>query len=159
MLIPHCQYYQPSAAALMSVCAYHLLGDHDYARSLGGTAIARDGEQLDEAREEVVRFGKPGFNNHTMLLIQLSLNVINISCSLKRGATEPKKGFVRFVRLAFLEVPPRRPCDESVLVTRLCSIFVDESGKAHTYMVVSDALRRRLTQDRSRCLVPRVSQG
>ena len=66
----------------------HLLPDHDNTRSLRSTADARDSKKLDEAREEVVSFCKASIFDHTLLLIKLGLNVVDISCCLQRRVAE-----------------------------------------------------------------------
>lgn len=91
----------------LHVDATHLLSDHDNTRSLRSTADARNGKQLDEAREEVVSLCQAGIFDHALLLVKLCLNIVDISCCLQRRVAESQQRFVSVVRLLFLEVPTR----------------------------------------------------
>jgi hypothetical protein len=67
----------------------HLLRNHDDTRSLRGTADARYSEELDEAREEIVSLRETGLFNHALFLIQLRLDVVDVSCRLQRRVAKP----------------------------------------------------------------------
>jgi hypothetical protein len=86
----------------------HLLSNHDNTRSLRGTTDARDRKQLNEAREEVIGLCETGVFDHALLLIELRLDVVDISCCLQRRVAKPQQRLVRVVRLLFLEVPAWR---------------------------------------------------
>ena len=66
----------------------HLLSNHDDTRSLRCTTDARDGKQLDEAREEVFSLCQAGVFDHALLLIKLGLNVVDVSCCLQGRVAE-----------------------------------------------------------------------
>ena len=69
----------------------HLLGDHNDAGSLRSTTDARDSEKFIAAREKVVCLRKPSLYLQLVLVVQLSLNVVNISCSLQRAVSKSDK--------------------------------------------------------------------
>lgn len=87
--------YQMSARLFVVRClinshidATHLLSDHDNTRSLRSTADARNGKQLDKAREEVVSLCQTSIFDHTLLLIKLCLDIVDVSCCLQRRVAE-----------------------------------------------------------------------
>jgi hypothetical protein len=86
----------------------HLLSNHNDTRSLRGTADARDRKQLDEAREEVVGLCESGVFDHALFLIELRLDIVDVSRCLQRRVAKPQQRLVRVVRLLFLEIPAWR---------------------------------------------------
>ena len=83
----------------------HLLSNHNNTRCLRSTADARNGKQLNEAREEIVSLCQSGILDHALLLIKLCLDVVDVSCCLQRRIAKSQQRLVSVVRLLLLEVP------------------------------------------------------
>lgn len=83
----------------------HLLSNHNNTRCLRSTADARNGKQLNEAREEIVSLCQSGIFDHALLLIKLCLDVVDVSCCLQRRIAKSQQRLVSVVRLLLLEVP------------------------------------------------------
>ena len=92
----------------LHVDSTHLLCDHDDSRSLRSTTDARDSEELDEAREEVVGLRETSLFHHALFLIELCLDIVHVSCCLQRRVAESQQGLVSAIRLLLLEIPSRR---------------------------------------------------
>lgn len=73
------------------VDAAHLLGNHDNTRGPGGASDARNGEQLNEAREHVVGYLEAGLFQKKLLLIQKALDIVEISGSLDRVVSKSQE--------------------------------------------------------------------
>ena len=66
----------------------HLLSDHNNTRSLRRSADTRNGEQFDEAREEIVSLRETRVFDHALLLVKLCLDVVDVSRCLQRRVAE-----------------------------------------------------------------------
>lgn len=81
--------------------AAHLLSNHDNEGGEGSAAHTWNGEELIEAREVSRAFE----DDH--LLLQLSMNVVKVSCSLKFAIAKTDKRLVCVSVSTLLHVPPR----------------------------------------------------
>ena len=86
----------------------HLLPYHHDTRCLRSTADPRNGEKFNEAREEVLRLCQSGLLDHAVLCIKLRLDVVDVSCCLKRRVAKSEQRLVSIVWLLLLEVPSWR---------------------------------------------------
>lgn len=73
---------------MLTVDTAHLLCNHDNARRLRGSSHPRNCKQLDESCENVGMDGDTRCSNEKLLFLHLSMDVIELSGSLKFGVSE-----------------------------------------------------------------------
>jgi len=85
----------------------HLLGKHDGERREGCATDAGNGEELGEARDVVAALGDKG-----LFHAQLSVDVVQVTSSLKLGITQALQRLVCICVTLLLDVPARGFCQE-----------------------------------------------
>ena len=65
----------------------HLLRNHDNTGSLSGTSKARNSEDFSKAGEHVAGLGKTGFCDESLFILELSMDVVDVTGSLERRAS------------------------------------------------------------------------
>ena len=90
MLIPHYSSISHDHQGTESV-SYHLLANHDDARSLSCTTDARNGGQLHKTREDISILRDTGFGHEDVLLSQKSMGIVQVAGSLDRRHTEAQE--------------------------------------------------------------------
>jgi hypothetical protein len=101
------EFWRPTALfqVVRLLTSAHLLGNHDDTGSPGCAPNSRHAEELDEAREHVVRNFEAGFLDHDDLLLEQSVDIVQVTRSLEGGVSETEEGFPGLVVLALLEEP------------------------------------------------------
>ena len=107
---------------LTNVNAAHLLRDHDDGRSKRSPSYPGNREQLYKtiriSSTACVLFFALGMGGmvdvavaqHQFLQVHLGMDIVEISCCLKRRVTESSQRLERIVVSVFLDVPPRTFC-------------------------------------------------
>lgn len=85
--------------------AAHLLGDHDDTRSLSGTPDPGNGEQLEEAREEVALGRQPGLLDENVLVDELGVDEVQIPGGLQGRVPQLQETLVCLSDTALLQQP------------------------------------------------------
>lgn len=75
---------------------------------MSGAPESGDGEELDEAGDEVVGLGEPRLRYEDRFLCNLCLNEVQIPRGLQWGVAKPKQGAVGFAVLALGDQPAGR---------------------------------------------------
>jgi hypothetical protein len=110
MLIPHLRIWSVCAAHPEGVVAFHLhlLRDHDHKGSQSRTSDTGDGEQLDEASEEVSMRGNSRLLDEDVFLNELGVDIVEIASGLERAISKSEQSLVCLCVTTFLHQPSRR---------------------------------------------------
>jgi hypothetical protein len=76
---------QAGALGCVRLTSAHLLCNHNNARGLRCASKARNSKDLNKPSEDIAGLCKSGFIQEGLLLIQKSLDVVQVSSSLKWG--------------------------------------------------------------------------
>src|SRR2546421_5944215 len=97
-----------SQDAVDELTAAHLVGYHHDTRGLSGTSEPGNGEDFEEAGEEIVCLGHAHFFNEHLLVYKLGMDVVKITRCLERRASEAEERLVGRGVPALLHKPSRR---------------------------------------------------
>jgi hypothetical protein len=83
----------------------HLLSNHDDTRCLGGAAKTGDGEEFEETGDHIAALCQATLLQQHLLILELGVDEVQVTSSLKRAIAESKERLVSLANLAFLHQP------------------------------------------------------
>lgn len=87
--------------------AAHLLTNHDNTRSLSRTTKTGNGEDFNKTCEHVAGLGQSLLFQKSILIDQLCMDEIEITCGLKRAVSKSQERLVGLAVSTFLHKPTR----------------------------------------------------